>query len=442
MGWLKQAAKKLDPKADEEINAASRAVEQILIESKGSFDLDSALASLNLFTDDIPQVVRRTYRRFVVRAWKDLVLTEGEAKTLRWIAEKLRLSSSETTPIQQDVLNELFISICDRCSSNGEITPADVQAFQRLHEATGAAPGEMFRNLDSKVRSRLFNSVASKLLNTPLNLPHNWTVFCGVLSSLGIQRADFLSETTDRVDSALRMSLADATADGFINDEEEQVIKWIATNLASNSKSVSHVLEELDRIRLLQQVDAGVLPSIQVSHLGLRAGEIVHAVTPARYWRSKKTKAGIRQEEFSGSLTITDSRLIFASEVLSIDLNHRKVVSVWPQRYGFNLESSGKGSGQYELNGDPELLSRIFATAVRRANQTITISDSATPSRHIPRDVRQRVWQTYGGKCVDCGATDYLEFDHIVPVNKGGSNAEKNVQLLCRRCNSKKSDHI
>jgi 5-methylcytosine-specific restriction endonuclease McrA len=35
-----------------------------------------------------------------------------------------------------------------------------------------------------------------------------------------------------------------------------------------------------------------------------------------------------------------------------------------------------------------------------------------------------------------------LEFDHIIPVAKGGSNAETNVQLLCRRCNGKKSDMI
>jgi len=62
--------------------------------------------------------------------------------------------------------------------------------------------------------------------------------------------------------------------------------------------------------------------------------------------------------------------------------------------------------------------------------------------RHIPRDIRQRVWQRYGGKCAECAAMDYLEFDHIVPVSRGGSNSEQNVQLLCRRCNLQKSDKI
>jgi 5-methylcytosine-specific restriction endonuclease McrA len=52
------------------------------------------------------------------------------------------------------------------------------------------------------------------------------------------------------------------------------------------------------------------------------------------------------------------------------------------------------------------------------------------------------VWQRYGGQCAECSATDYLEFDHIIPHAKGGGNGDNNIQLLCRKCNLKKSDHI
>jgi 5-methylcytosine-specific restriction endonuclease McrA len=83
----------------------------------------------------------------------------------------------------------------------------------------------------------------------------------------------------------------------------------------------------------------------------------------------------------------------------------------------------------------------MYRVAVKKANQTIVVADGRS-TRHIPRDVRQRVWQRYGGQCAECGATDYLEFDHVIPVARGGSNAEANVQLLCRRCNGKKSDMI
>jgi 5-methylcytosine-specific restriction endonuclease McrA len=75
-------------------------------------------------------------------------------------------------------------------------------------------------------------------------------------------------------------------------------------------------------------------------------------------------------------------------------------------------------------------------------NQTLINQDESRRSQHISRDVRQRVWQRYSGQCAECNATSYLEFDHIIPVAKGGSNEDANVQLLCRGCNSKKSDMI
>jgi hypothetical protein len=53
----------------------------------------------------------------------------------------------------------------------------------------------------------------------------------------------------------------------------------------------------------------------------------------------------------------------------------------------------------------------------------------------IPEAVRMFVWQRDEGKCVKCGSREKLEFDHIIPVADGGSNTERNVQLLCGACN-------
>lgn len=52
------------------------------------------------------------------------------------------------------------------------------------------------------------------------------------------------------------------------------------------------------------------------------------------------------------------------------------------------------------------------------------------------------MWQRYGGRCAECGASDYLELDGVIPRAKGGSNSDANVQWLCRCCNLKKSDNI
>jgi hypothetical protein len=62
--------------------------------------------------------------------------------------------------------------------------------------------------------------------------------------------------------------------------------------------------------------------------------------------------------------------------------------------------------------------------------------------RYIPSEVRIRIWLRDGAKCKRCGAKENLEFDHIIPVAKGGSNTESNIELLCKLCNRRKLDRI
>ena len=72
-----------------------------------------------------------------------------------------------------------------------------------------------------------------------------------------------------------------------------------------------------------------------------------------------------------------------------------------------------------------------------------TNNREVTRSRIIPTSVKLEVWKRDGGKCVECGATDELHFDHIVPYSKGGTSLKaENIQLLCARHNLAKKDKI
>jgi hypothetical protein len=60
----------------------------------------------------------------------------------------------------------------------------------------------------------------------------------------------------------------------------------------------------------------------------------------------------------------------------------------------------------------------------------------------IPSELRTFVWQRDAGRCVQCNAGEDLQFDHVIPVSKGGGNADNNLQILCGPCNRQKSDKI
>jgi len=62
--------------------------------------------------------------------------------------------------------------------------------------------------------------------------------------------------------------------------------------------------------------------------------------------------------------------------------------------------------------------------------------------RAIPDRIKVFVWQRDGGKCVQCGSTEKLEYDHIIPLSRGGSNSARNIQLLCQDCNRRKGNSI
>jgi hypothetical protein len=46
-------------------------------------------------------------------------------------------------------------------------------------------------------------------------------------------------------------------------------------------------------------------------------------------------------------------------------------------------------------------------------------------------------------KCAYCDSTEKLEWDHLIPKSKGGSDSIENLVLACKSCNLSKSDkHI
>jgi 5-methylcytosine-specific restriction endonuclease McrA len=89
---------------------------------------------------------------------------------------------------------------------------------------------------------------------------------------------------------------------------------------------------------------------------------------------------------------------------------------------------------------------KVFKFRLRMVDDLPLTEQSRTFSEHdrvIPTQVKLEVWKRDKGRCVKCGRSDNLHFDHIIPYSLGGSSKDgENIQLLCARHNLEKRDAI
>jgi HNH endonuclease len=72
-------------------------------------------------------------------------------------------------------------------------------------------------------------------------------------------------------------------------------------------------------------------------------------------------------------------------------------------------------------------------------------SQSRRTGRYISFRVKIRVVRRDNYTCQHCGEhlkDNEVEFDHIIPIAKGGSSEEHNIRLTCHDCNADKSDKV
>ena len=93
-------------------------------------------------------------------------------------------------------------------------------------------------------------------------------------------------------------------------------------------------------------------------------------------------------------------------------------------------ETNRRAQERYRNTENGRLVRKI--TKARRRN---------APGNFTPEEWMAKL-EKCGNACVNCGATENIEIDHIIPISAGGENTIDNVQPLCRHCNATKGASI
>lgn len=95
-------------------------------------------------------------------------------------------------------------------------------------------------------------------------------------------------------------------------------------------------------------------------------------------------------------------------------------------------------------DGKREVFRFILRLSENQGNEQKSFSDQQiSHNRLIPSEVKKVVWKRDKGRCVLCGETKNLHFDHDLPFSKGGTSlTAKNIRLLCVKHNLAKSGNI
>jgi hypothetical protein len=73
------------------------------------------------------------------------------------------------------------------------------------------------------------------------------------------------------------------------------------------------------------------------------------------------------------------------------------------------------------------------------AHSLMRAEEAGAPVRSpVPVEMRRSVFERDGGRCVECGGSFDLQYDHVIPFSLGGATTVENLQLMCGDCNRTK----
>ena len=444
-----------DPSRDPGFISAARQVEAQIKATKHDFNWDEMMVILGATKSEQVPLARLVYQRAVKRVWSDTVVTDTERRYLSWLKDRIPLNSADEVAVRLSVERAVFNHVLSEVLHDGVVSQDELKRLKRLADDIGEGIADLARQFLGDGGVLFLDQSMEKLIhqrNGGLEaMKEEWDHIKAATKALGLSATEVTKLIRPAAERLLEHVIIDAKADNKLWPHEETAIKWVLSAFALPTEFRRYAESQMETLRAMGELLSGKMPSLphsSVPNFEFHPVEIVHLhLRRCCVAQSRMLKAGPKTDEWQGCFVLTNLRLLFLDDDGFKEFK-QKLKSLTNVSFRNGEMTFTKGTSRSTFDFGPEcelemlLLRRAIDLAKGRRVAGFEETGDVLPTRHISREVRQRVWAEYGGQCADCNATQYLEFDHIIPHSRGGTNDLQNIQLLCRGCNLKKSNSI
>ncbi|MHB1556447.1 MAG: HNH endonuclease [Isosphaeraceae bacterium] len=401
-----------------------------------SFRLSEFIAKCEVPDDLARRVAEDVYACYYRKVIVDGVIAREEQTRIGLLTRALEIDQEQVRRIEQHAREQTYSQAVDGVLADGAVTDEEARSLETLRRGLGISKQDAFR-LTGDVSRSSYLATFRRIVRDGVVTPEEQAELLRCKQALALSDDQADSIIRAEAMALYRETFAMVVQDGVVTDAEEKTLAWLKdwAGLPDSELTEYHA-----RMRVVKQLAAyrqGNLPVVETRAI-LEGGETCH-------WHGSCTleyETRTRLNQVRGNLIVTSRNVYFASQVKPVSFKPSRILDIIRYTNGLEIKVNARqGSGRYIVD-EAEELEAILAGVVRKHKYLLSESYSSERTRKIPDQVKREVWDRDGGRCVTCGNSDYLEFDHVIPHARGGSNSANNVQILCRRCNLLKSDRI
>jgi HNH endonuclease len=401
-----------------------------------TFRLSEFSAKCEIPKDVADRVAEEIYSSLYRSVIADCVVSAKEREKLDWLAGGLEIDAARIGRIEKRVKEGKYEQAVNGVLADGQITPEEAAQLEQTRRLIGISKAEAFQ-LTKDASESAYRATFRRLVHDGVITPEEQQELLRAKQALALSD----EQAGDIIRGDARIFYAQyflaVIQDGIVTPDEEKRLAWLQEWSGLRDADVAPYHLRMQEVKRLASYRKGNLPSVRTGII-LEGGEICHWDHPCILAYETRTRA-IR---VSGELVVTSKNVYFISDTKNLSYRPSRILDIVRRSNGLEIKvNSRQGSGRY-LVSEPAELEAILVGVVSKHKFLLSESYSSARTRHIPDDVKREVWDRDAGRCTRCRATEYLEFDHIIPHTRGGANTVNNVQLLCRKCNLIKSDRI